>query len=172
MMQLRSADGRAYNPARDIVNLFPRVIGYHAAVLLAKNRWPAAIKAYAESTGATEVDLEAASTALARFAALASHSSCGDISTIFVQSGMAALKPAALLAMMACVGQVTCSTYFQTLRNSIEAGRSVPGADGLADVAERVGHALRGNLPHVVDRRIEEAAQAALPSVADNFPQI
>lgn len=170
MMQMRMSDGRAYNPSRDIVQLFPRVIGYHAVVRLAAHNWPPMIRKYAADNGLSTVDLMKAEKAFAEFILLSTHSNLTDFNDIFVRSGLAALPGPILLTLMAVIGEVTCGVFFKTVRAATAAGRTVPGAQELGEVAERAAFALSADRPSVSARRQAEAETAALPSILNNDP--
>ncbi len=171
MLQGIASDGRRFAPARDIVQLFPRVIGFHSAARLASKRWSPAVKAYAKFSNLETKDLAAAEIALGKFVALSAKVGLDDFETVFVQSGLHELPPAVLMTLMAIIGEVTCGVFFNTVRAATIAHSSIPGAEHLNAVAERAAHSLTNyGSERVHERRTTEVTAEALPSILDNDP--
>lgn len=169
MMQGLSGN-RVFAPARDIVQLFPQVIGYHAVLRLAALQVPPALRKYAEENGVTQLDLIATERAFAEFVRLTVHYACDDFNDVWEKSGMAKLNPVMIIALTAVVGEVTMGVFYKTVRAATRQGRNVQGIDGLEQVVDMAASALKDSVGSSKVRRIMEAEGAALPSILENTP--
>lgn len=162
---------QAYAPIRDIVQLFPQVIGVHAVQLLAVHRMPPALQKFAGSAEITPQELAEAERAFAAYVRLSVHFNSDDLPTLWVNSGMVRLRPPVLLALLAAIGEVTMKIFYKTARSSIRQGQNVCGIDALESTVDRVVDSMSADLPSEQHRRTLAAEGAALPDLINNTPQ-
>lgn len=140
MLQIRTQNG-VYNPHRDIVQLFPNVIGMQAANHLAAHSWPAALREFAAHSNLDPKALVPAANALAAYVAAVTSSDVPDPTTAFVRAGFDRLPAAVLLALFAAIGEVTVKVFFRAARAASRGDQTVPGADALGEALDRAAHA-------------------------------
>lgn len=150
-------NGRRFAFERDIVNLFPEVCS-RSAVSLARDRMPAAVRAFADHCGTTEEDVYRACEAMARFIneSRSQKYAGNDLASAWVDSGLAAVPQPALLALFSVIGMTTTNAYFVHLRNAIPVGVAKPGGDSMSEMFDQAAHAMRTDNPATARRRASD----------------
>jgi len=169
MLQIRKHN-RAYTPARDIVQLFPNVIGQQACNGLARHSWPKALAAYAKHCQLDDKDLIAAAQALAKFVMQVTSYANTDIPTAYVNAGMDKLAPAAQLALMASIGAATLDTWVHCARGATQMGQNPHGTDQLAASLERTTSVFGAATQGARQRAADDVNRTTTRVMGDNDP--
>lgn len=144
MLQLRHGNsGKVYRTDRDLIQLYPNVV-LHAVQRLTQDRWHKAVREFAEHEGLTEAHLVQAGQCLVRFIELTPHPACREVGDAWVNSGLAALPSAALMALMFQVGAGFTSSFFNSVREAVREATTAPGLDAVAGVVDLMGHTVSG----------------------------
>ncbi len=159
MFQIRDRDGRAYALGRDLAQLFPRIAG-DACHLLGMGGWHPQLKAWAEHAGLTQEHLKQAEIALAKYIIISTTDKATEKRDAWVNSGLAALHPAAQVMIFFFVGTVTADRYLEGVREATKAGQTAHGAERLLDRVDRLVHATSTSSPRSARRRAAETAAA------------
>jgi len=161
---------RVFSPNRDIVQLFPFVIGRQAVLRIAALQLPPALKKYAEFTNLQKEDLIQIEKVFAEFVNLSVHYGADNWGAIWEMSGMAKLPQASILLLTAAIGEATMGVFYRSVRAAIRAGSSLPGAQQLGALADVAASVIEEDLPSSKSKRLLEAEGMALPEILDNNP--
>jgi hypothetical protein len=162
-------NGRRFAVERDIVQLFQE-IGQAAANSLARHQMAPAVLAFINWSGSTDEELARSCEALAEFVNIArtQNLSGSDLAGAWVNSGLAALDPAAQMAMFAALGMAVTNAYFIHARASLPTTVAGPGVAQLSEVLARAAHTLRSPDPAAARRRAADLAAASDRALEDS----
>ena len=169
MLQFRK-HGRAYTPARDIVQLFPNVIGQQACNSLAQHSWPAALREFAKHTRVDERDLVLAAQTFAKFVMQVTAYGNTDIPTAYANAGMDKIPHAALLALMSALGAATLETWVHCARGATRMGQNPHGTDLLAANVEKTISVFTASTEGERKRAVADVQNTTSRVMNDNDP--
>lgn len=144
--QLRSLDGEAFRPDRDIVNLSPRLAAVAAEACL--RGWPG--REFAEMAardGVTLADLAQAATAFTRVTALCTHGGYATWEDAYAASGLAACKPLARTAVFCQLGATLARIFHHCARQSNPSGYIPFAGVAAMEAADQLEWAAGTDLP-------------------------
>lgn len=159
MLQAVNRDGRRFAVERDIINLFPAVVG-GAATALARNAMPPAVRDFATHTGVTDADVIAACRCMAEFINISRDEVFlgDDLPAAYIRSRMDRVPQAAAVALYANLGMVLTNAYFKYIREAMPKTVSTPGLDAMTEILERTAHTMAAGTQGAKDRRAAELA--------------
>ncbi len=133
--------GLPYAPYRDIVNCMPS-LARRAAYCLADEYREPWFDEYLKATGTNDEQLGEAAVALAQFINLCRQPELDAPDKVLAKSKFADLPPAAQLAILAKVGQVTLAMFYGSSRDALRVDEKPLALDALLETAEQVCRAF------------------------------
>lgn len=155
-------NGKRFSPERDLLEVFPLVVG-GAAMAMARNTMPPAVRDFAAATGVTDPDATAACIAIAEFINIARSQAFvrDDLAAAYIRSGLDKVPQAAAVALYSNIGMALTNAFFRFAREALPTHVTTPGIDGMTELLLRAAHAGAAPDPHSQARRAAEMGAAA-----------